>query len=241
MTKSRNLHAPAHRWTSSEEEILTRLHANTPNAEIARLLGVQIHVITGKANKMGLHKSPEYLASPAACRLRRGDNVGKAHQFKPGLVPWNKGLKGVTYAGCVSTQFKPGVRSGKAGNLLGRSNLQYKPVGAERISKDGYLERKINDEMPFQQRWRGVHLLLWESVNGPLPRGHAIVFKDGDKRNITLDNLERVTRADLMRRNSRHNHGPEISELIHLRGVITRITNRKSKHVESANATPTPV
>ena len=59
-----------------------------------------------------------------------------------------------------------------------------------------------------------VHLLVWEAAHGPIPAHHAIIFLDGDKKNITLGNLELVTRTELMRRNTIHNRGPEIAQLI---------------------------
>ena len=183
---------------------------------------MSIERVYSKANLMGLKKSEAYLASPAACRLRRGDNIGAEFRFKPGQKVWNKGMKGLHIVG-EATQFKPGHRGGRAAEI-------YQPIGAERISKDGYLQRKINDDMPLQKRWRGVHLIVWEAVNGPLPIGHAIVFRNGDKRDIRLDNLELVTRAELMRRNSYHtNYPPEVRRVIQLRGALNRKINRISR------------
>jgi HNH endonuclease len=56
----------------------------------------------------------------------------------------------------------------------------------------------------------------------------ALVFRDGDKANMALDNLELVTRAELMRRNSVHRNHPQIVELLRLRAVITRKINQRS-------------
>ena len=222
MTKSRGILPPRHRWTDSEVKLLTRLYPDTPTAQIAEQLGMSIERVYSKANLMGLKKSEAYLASPAACRLRRGDNIGAEFRFKPGQRVWNKGMKGL-HIGGEATQFKPGHRGGRAAEI-------YQPIGAERISKDGYLQRKVNDDMPLQKRWRGVHLIVWEEVNGPLPPGHAIVFRDGNKRNVALENLELVTRAELMRRNSYHTNYPkEIAQLIQLRSALNRKINHASR------------
>ena len=137
------------------------------------------------------------------------------------LAP-NKGLKGINLGGQAG-QFQRGNRSGIA---LSR----YRPIGTERIGKDGYLERKINDDMPFHRRWRAVHLLVWEEANGPLPSGCAVSFRDGDKRNLALDNLQLVTRAELMKRNSYHQYGPEISKIIQLRGALARQINKRERN-----------
>jgi hypothetical protein len=109
--------------------------------------------------------------------------------------------------------------------MSGRALAIYQPIGTERLSKEGYLQRKVNDALPRHSRWRAVHILLWESVNGPLPEGCAVIFRDGNKENITQDNLECVTRAELMHRNSVHNSGPEIARLQQLRGVLIRRIN----------------
>lgn len=77
----------------------------------------------------------------------------------------------------------------------------WKPIGTERLSKDGYLERKINDDLPLQARWRAVHIINWEAVNGPLPKGMALKCLDGNKENRDPSNYEAVSRGVLARLN----------------------------------------
>jgi hypothetical protein len=122
----------------------------------------------------------------------------------------------------VATQFKLDNRSGNALKL-------YQPVGTERLTKDGYLERKVNDDFPVQRRWRAVHILVWEETNGPRQRGFVVAFRDGNKRHIELANLELVSRAELMRRNSYHNYPKPIEQAIQLRGALNRAINARSK------------
>lgn len=209
-------------WTQKEADLLTRLYPDTSTKEIAKRLGISIKRIYTKAAQLGLKKSSTYLASPDAYRFRKGDGVGSTTRFKPGQTPWNKGKKGLNIGG-IETQFKPGHRGGKAAEL-------YRQIGSERISKDGYIQRKINDDMPMHRRWRMVHIINWEAANGPLPKGHAIAFKDGNKQNVALENLEIVTRAELMRRNSYHENYPkEVAQLVQLRGAITRQINKRNR------------
>lgn len=207
--------------SDTERALLRAEYADTSTRELAARLRRPASSIYRAAAKLGLKKSEAYLAGKDACRLRRGDNVGINTRFGKGHSPWNKGMVGLAIGG-QETQFKKGHRGGRAQQL-------YKPVGSERLSKDGYLERKINDDMPLQRRWRAVHLIEWEAVNGPLPTGHALTFKDGDKTHHALDNLELITRAELMRRNSCHQYGPEIAQLVQLRGTVTRQINRRKE------------
>jgi hypothetical protein len=219
MTKNRTPSAPKYVWLPHAEAMLRRDYPDTLTATIAEALGITSRSVYSKAAKLGIKKSAAYLASPDARRIRSA-NIGLSARFPPGHIPWNKGIRGINYPGAMATQFKPGFRGGRA---LAR----YQPIGTERLTVDGYLERKVNDDMPLQRRWRAVHILLWEQENGPLPGGHALVFRDGNKRNICLDNLELITRAELMRRNSCHNHGPEIAKLVQLRSAINRMINNK--------------
>lgn len=74
-----------------------------------------------------------------------------------------------------------------------------------------------------------VHVLLWEEYNGKVPSNHAVVFKDGNKQNITIENLELVTRAELMRRNTIHRYPVELKQAIRLTNKLRRTINEKSK------------
>jgi hypothetical protein len=133
-------------------------------------------------------------------RKRKGWKTGRTGCFENGAAPHNKGKPFPTAAqhpNCRKTHFTKGERRGVAVRL-------YKPVGTERVSKDGYRERKINDGMPLQSRWRAVHLIEWEAKNGPLPKGYALKCLDGNRGNADPANWEaipepccRVLRAEI--------------------------------------------
>lgn len=210
-------------WSQEEVDLLSALYPDAPTKQIAEQMNRTEPQIYNKARSLGLKKSDAYLAGPYACRLRRGDNVGAKSQFKPGTEPWNKGKAFDSGGRSHETRFKPGTRQGRASDI-------YKPVGTERLSKEGYLERKINEAMPFQKRWRAVHILNWEAVNGPLPPGHCVIFKDGNKINTAVENLELITRADNMQRNTLHRYPKEITDVIRARAVLNRRINHVEKH-----------
>lgn len=222
MTKSRNIIRPKKRWQPIEDVMLMALYPHSTASALAKALNTTKLAIYNRSNKLQLSKSEWFKQSTLSSRLRREDAPGVAYRFQKGHVPANKGKKGITYPGCVATQFKKGALNGRAAQLK-------KPIGFERVTRDGYLERKINDDLPFNQRWRAVHILLWEEANGPLPSGHALVFINGDKTDIRLENLQLLTRADLMRRNSYHNYGPEIARVFQLKGAITRQINKRER------------
>jgi len=130
-------------------------------------------------------------------------------QFKPGQVPWNKGIKGICYEGCKATQFKPG-----------QMPHNYMPVGSEKTDPNGYIYVKIADP----KTWKAKHLLIWEAENGPLPDGHVIIFGDGNNRNFDINNLLLVSRRQLVRLNQNHLIKPD-AELTKTGIIIADIKN----------------
>lgn len=210
--------------TTETESKIAELYPEHSGAEIAELLGISLKTVYLTSARLGLRKTREWIAERSRERSMRPDHGGIAHRFVKGLTAWNKGIHYMAGGRSAETQFKPGKeRTGKAADL-------YKPVGELRTNKEGYMQRKINDDLPFHKRWRSEHLLIWEAVNGPLPSGHAVVFRDGDKTNLALSNLELVSRRTLMERNSMQRHGPEIAALTQLRGTLTRQINRSIRN-----------
>lgn len=230
MTKSRNIRAPRLVWTPEQDQALRDRYPHERTADIARDVGIPVEKVYAKASWMGLKKSAEYLASPDACRLRRGDNVGAAHRFQKGQTPPNKGLRRPGWAPgrMAETQFKKGSMSGAAQH-------NYVQIGSLRVSKDGYLERKITDDPTIYpaRRWVGVHRLVWIEANGPIPEGHVVSFKPcmrtAKLEEITIDRLECISRVENMKRNTLHNYPKEIAQLIQLRGAVQRKINRRLK------------
>jgi len=142
-------------------------------------------------------------------------------QFKTGGTPWNKGKPYPSTGRTKDTQFKTGEVRGKAAQLL-------QPIGAERITKDGYLQVKVRNDVHSSKRWKAVHLILWEQHNGKVPDGHIVVFRDGDKSNITIENLECISRSENLRRNSIHRLPKELVAVIRMRGELNHQIKRRS-------------
>jgi hypothetical protein len=112
---------------------------------------------------------------------------GRDCRIRPGNVPFNKGRKGYCSPGSEKGWFTPG-----------HEPLNTMPLGSERINADGYVEIKYSEESGSpKNRWKGKHVLIWEKANGPAPKGHAVIFADGNRRNFKLKNLVLVSRKEL--------------------------------------------
>lgn len=115
----------------------------------------------------------------AFCRNHKLPDAPQA-KFQKGRIPWNKGTKGLVHGGSA-TQFKKGC--------IAHNRL---PVGYERKTWNGYTLVKIDEK-----NWVRKHIYLWEQHNGPIPNDSCLIFLDGNKENVTLENLELVKRSEL--------------------------------------------
>ncbi len=132
-------------------------------------------------------------------RKRLGWKTGRTGRFEKGRVSPNRGKPcppGVSgrHPNARATWFKKGARSGRAQAL-------HLPIGSERRHAGGYLERKVNEDLPMQARWRFVHLIEWEAINGPVPDGHCLKCLDGDRTNTAPANWTLIPRGALPRLN----------------------------------------
>lgn len=226
MTKSRGIQAPRRAWSEFEDDILRTCYSAALTADLAEWLGRSQSSTHQRALRLGLRKDPAWIAQTARERSAQHGHGGAAHRFAKGLVPANKGLRRPGWApgDMARTQFKKGRPASEARNYL--------PIGSHRLSKDGYLERKVTDDPSIvpARRWVGVHRLVWIEAHGEIPDGHIVVFRSGRRTTtegeITVDGLECITRAELADRN----RAPAaLRPIVQLRGAITRQINKRLK------------
>ena len=229
MTKSRHIHAPRQPWTEADLATLRRLYPDERTSDVAALLGRPLQLVYACANRIGLRKSAAWAASDKTGRILKGGKLSQQTQFVPGQKPWNAGTHYVAGGRSAETRFKPGRAASEARNYL--------PIGSHRLSKDGYLERKLSDDPSVvpARRWQFVHRLVWEAAHGPVPAGHVVAFAPGQFTNVlellTVDRLVCRSRAEHARHNSLWRRNPELMKLYQLKGAITRQVNRiKQEH-----------
>jgi len=192
-------------WTDDEEQYLIANYATTSNTDLAKKLGKNnADRVMAKAFRLGLKKSSDFLSE-------QRKTLGQNGQFKKGLIPHNKGkkLSDATKAKLAKTMFKSGNRP--------HNTLQ---VGAETQDKDGYVMVKIAEPNVWQYKH---HVAYGE----PVPTGHKVIFLDGNKYNFERGNLQLVSNAELMNRNTMHRYPPELVRLL-------KTLNKLKKRVANA-------
>lgn len=190
------------RFTPEQKEFLIANVAEKSNADLTECFNKQF----------GLSIR---LAQIKAFKKNNKISSGLTGRFERGHVPFNKGKKGLCQGG-VETQFKKGHKP-----------HNYMPLGSERVNGDDYVDIKIADP----NRWRGKHLIIWEEHNDrPVPKGYAVIFGDGNRRNFDPDNLILVSRAQLavMNKNGLIQDNAELTRTgIILADIYRKIGERK--------------
>ncbi len=234
-------------WTAAEVETVRGLYADTVTKEIAAKIGRSLSEVYRRAKAEGLAKSAAFLASPESGILRKGQmRPGSvATQFKQGDVPHNKGRRqpGWSRGRMSETWFAKGSRSGAAAR-------NWRPVGTIRVDTEGYLRIKVREAVHGQEAtgfgntkvWPLLQRYTWERERGPIPPGHTVCFRDGDRSHCAIENLELVSREDLARRNSMWNRFPrELAEAIQLNGALKRKMRRLAREKQDDGSAQPPV
>ncbi len=197
------------RFSAEDIEFLKENYARVLNKELAKEIGCSIHSIENKAFNLGLKKDKKFLAEHFRKKMT-DDHPARKTQFKKGHKPFNKGRSMPTVGRMAETQFKKGH---KPPNTL--------QVGEESLI-DGYVKVKVAEP----NKWKWKHRLIWEEHHGKIPKGFAVAFKDGNRKNFDLSNLELISREELMHRNTIHNFPVELKETIQTLGGLKRRINK---------------
>ena len=192
-----------HKWTDEEKEYLASIVKGSTYEEITKQMNDKFEYNFSKEQIKGM-------------MYRNKLTTGTVGYFKKGSIPWNKGLKG--YMGANKTSFKKGTIP-----------PQYRPVGSERVTKDGYTEIKVEDP----NKWELKHRFIYKQRYGEIPKGSTIIFADGDKSNLDIDNLLLVSRKQLlfMNRNNLITENKEFTKVgVNIANVMIKLSEIESKN-----------
>lgn len=183
-------------------EVIKRCYAEMSNKEIAISTGHTYSQIKNFATKHNLKKSEDF------AKKQR-----ESGYFKPGRESHNKGKKmsPEVYEKLKHTMFKKHSEP---------HNLKYD--GYARKDRDGYTLVRVG-----KGKFKLKHRLIYEQHYGPILTDQLIVFRNGDKTDLRIENLEAIDKAENMRRNTIHNLPEELKETITL---LKRINIKINRH-----------
>lgn len=120
---------------------------------------------------------------PWAAKNLDGYRDRSGSRFKPGVAPWNKGLKGIHLS--PDSEWTKGQRSEKRAS-----------VGAEKVraTKGGTLRAFVKVAQP--NVWKARAVVVWEHDNGPLSAGMVVHHRDRNPLNDAVGNLQAMTRSE---------------------------------------------
>lgn len=199
-----------HKYSAEEHQFL-----------IDNVKGITLKELTRRFNKKFNTNVSENAISNQKVKLGiRSGMIGG--RFEKGHVPANKGKKGSMtpeqYEKCKKTMFKKG-----------NVPANRRPIGSERYnSRDGILI-KVQDGQ-LQKNWMPKGRYIYEQAHGKIPKGHKVIFADGNNRNFDLDNLVLVSNAEelIMNRNKLFKQHKELTKAgVAVAKVINKVNKRK--------------
>lgn len=200
-------------WTDERKAVFEEMYPTHSAQEIADALNTTKRVIYARSRHSDLKKTPEYLA---ALNKKLGEDLQKngfANRFQKGQKPWCAGKKIGMRGRTAETAFKKG----------------HKPHNICRVGKirkpANYWKIKIGEP----NVWEFLHIHNWKKVNGEIPPNMCISFKDGNIDNCSIENLECITRGELLKKHWIHNYPDDLKEVIQTIGRLKRIINNKEK------------
>ena len=190
-----------HRWTKEEKEYLSEITPGRHYKEIHKMMNDKFkYQFTYRQVKSAI--------------IRYNLKTGFNGRFEKGHVPAIKGTKGI---------IKPNKTSFKKGHV----NWAKKPIGSERVSVDGYTEIKVADH----GKWRLKHRVMYEKYhNVVLNPKQLVIFADGDKSNMSKENLLLVDNNQLLilNQNGLINENRELTKTgLNIANIIIKLNELK--------------
>ena len=173
--------------SSSDEatdKLLSEVYLTVPVKTIAKQINRSGTFVSRRLKQLGLVIPAELIAE---CK--------KSGRFQKGNVSFNKGRKQSEY------MTPEGILKGmefrfKKGNIS--FNAKVNGELSDRVDSSGYAYRYIRISAA---KWELYHRVVWQEANGTIPIDSIISFKDGNRLNCELENLELITKRDNVIRN----------------------------------------
>ena len=211
-------------------------YGRTPTRELAARIGVTPGAINQRAKKLGLDAGRSVWTPDRIAQLRGLYATHSAQECAD--------LMGLAYKQVVHGVKRAGLRKSREWKVARMREANQQGIGGGQHTRFAPGHTTWNAGMTGLDighkptDWRWIHHLVWEAAGREIPPGHALTFRDGDKRNAALDNLELLSRAELMARNSVHRYPEHIVKAVQALGVLNRQINRRARAAQPEDSNP---
>lgn len=171
------------RLTDQEKEFINNNYLLIPIKTLARQMERSSFGVTNYMRKAGL-VVPEKI---------RNQRKNSSHYVK-GQSPLNKGKKQSEFMSAEGIARTKATRFQK-----GSVPKNHKPVGYERITRDGYTEIKVTEPNVFKLK----HRIIFEAEHNVVLTSKDIIrFRDGNQQNFAPGNLYKVDNKEHLHENT---------------------------------------
>lgn len=204
------------RYTKEQREFLIANNYMTPSKDLAAMFN----------NKFGTN------ITAANIKTFRGNNhlnSGLTGRFEKGHIPDNKGKTWDEYMPKDSqdrsrkTTFKKGNKPLNAVDI-GEESMRYSGSKPDDL---GYVHVKVCDGKG-NKNWVPKQRVIYEQHYGPIPKGHKVIFADGNRFNFDIDNLVLVSSSEELIMNQR-NLRYDDQDLTKTGHLIAKVIDKRNK------------
>ena len=250
-----------HVWKEEEDARLRSLYRSCTIVEIAEMLGLSYYQVKRRLHFLGIkarHPGRKFTAEQeewlvahnhmSASEMSKGINDEFSlstspdeikgwrartknprptpSRFQKGHTPFSKGKKWDEYMSPES-QARSRMTTFKKGDTP--HNTQ--PLGSISIMA-GYWVMKVSHTGNQHQKWKFLHRLLWEKEKGPIPKGMNVVFRNGDRNDIRMENLMLMDRKEMARYTPVDDSEPEMQRFSEIVARVAAKVAEKMKGEE---------
>lgn len=168
----------ANKWTEEVIQFMIDNYEGKDNIELAKLLNEKFNLNTNNDRVSNVK---------ANLKRRRGIDLTTYINrgcYRKGIEPANKGKKWDEYL-TKEQQEKAKKTCFKKGNIP----HNHRQVGEERTNVDGYIEIKVSEP----NKWELKHRYIYKKHYGSIPKGYKVIFLDGNKTNLNINNLKAIS------------------------------------------------
>ncbi|MEE6129144.1 HNH endonuclease signature motif containing protein [Chryseobacterium arthrosphaerae] len=199
-------------FSPEEDKILIEKYLEIPVKRLAVILKRSSCGVNSRLRQLNLIIPKEL----AATRKESG-------MFRKGKIATNKGKKQIEYMSPEAIEKTKASRFQKE-HIPHNAKTDWEEVQRKDSSGNKYWMIKI----PENRKLVYKHVWLWENKNGKVPKGYNVVFKNKNTLDARLENLECISKAENMLRNTIHRYPEELKVKIRKLSKLKRIIKKKS-------------